>query len=126
MTLNALFVYGTLMRGESSHDRIRGFADVEAARVEGRLFDLGPHPALVLGGGVVFGELYVFDDLTALLPDLDAYEGYDPLDPEGSLYVRRILDVEARRLTPAYGYVMRRAPAGAVEIHSGRWADRGR
>lgn len=126
VTPNALFVYGTLMRGESNHGLLRGAVQFEDARVPGRLFKLpAGYPALVAGEGTVFGELAFFDELSPHLPAIDAYEDCDPADPKGSLYRR--LRCEATRRTgeriEAWCYVMETVPKGAVLIPSGRWKD---
>lgn len=81
MTANReeLFVYGTL-RG--THPAAR------PAHLPGFSPDVtGPYPTIVPGGVGVDGELIAVDQ--ADLDRFDAYEGYDPDDPEGSLYVRR-------------------------------------
>jgi gamma-glutamylcyclotransferase (GGCT)/AIG2-like uncharacterized protein YtfP len=51
---------------------------VEVAEVRGRLFDLGPYPALVAGEGRVAGELWRFteEDLAVTLAALDRIEGF--------------------------------------------------
>lgn len=92
-----LFFYGTLMAG---FDR-RRTAGVEASlrylgrgSISARLYDLGPYPAAVAGGGTrVWGELYETDAQELILPLLDEIEGYLPADPGSSLYVRRLVEV---------------------------------
>ena len=125
-----LFVYGTLMRGENAHARIA--ADVRAvhsAWTVGHLVRLPEgYPALIPGPNRrVHGELLELRP-GAGLDAVDAYEGFDPDDPAGSLFVR-----EMRGVTRADGgrvrawcYVMRKSPSpagdrGAVPIADGRW-----
>lgn len=73
-----LFVYGTLKRGLSACRLLDGQEFLGEARTVPayRLYDLGPHPALVADaarGQVVYGELWCVDDAT--LARLDEYEG---------------------------------------------------
>lgn len=77
MVLERLFVYGTLMQGESRHAvLLRGRAvRGRAAWVAGRLLDLGAFPGLVDGRGRVAGELIEAESLAGLLPVLDEVEG---------------------------------------------------
>jgi len=118
-----LFVYGTLMRGESRHrhlERETFVADVQSAAGY-RLYVAGDYPALVENaeGGSVVGELWLVSD--AALRDLDDVEGV-----EEGLYARR----RVRLLPPhadvvAEGYVYLESVAGMAEI--GRsWRDRPR
>lgn len=76
MSAVLLFVYGTLKRGRKNHRLIAGQEFIGPARTEPRyrLFDCGPHPALVADndGIGVQGELYRVDEEE--LPDLDAFE----------------------------------------------------
>jgi len=56
-----VFVYGTLKRGSSYHDRYLGGCGrfLGRARIFGELWDTGwGYPALVPGVGWVYGELY--------------------------------------------------------------------
>ncbi len=92
----AVFVYGTLKHGE---ERARCWPrrpqSVEPATVFGRLFDLGPYPALLPplahDQDLVLGELWSFadSDLEATLRALDEVEcfGVDDVD----LYVRQVV-----------------------------------
>jgi gamma-glutamylcyclotransferase (GGCT)/AIG2-like uncharacterized protein YtfP len=75
-TTDLLFVYGTLRqglaRGEASvlvHD----LESIGAATVRGLLYDLGSYPGMVVGDGVVHGDLLRVTD-PARLTALDAYE----------------------------------------------------
>lgn len=70
-----LFVYGTLMRGHSSHALLAGAACIGSARTLAQytLLNLGDWPALWDGGTTaVAGELYAVPP--SLLAALDAYE----------------------------------------------------
>lgn len=87
-----IFVYGTLKRGEERErcwPRKPGL--VEWGTVRGRLYDLGPYPALTEGDDWVLGELWHVppSDLETTLATLDAVECYGQDDVD--LYVRRIV-----------------------------------
>lgn len=72
-----LFVYGTLMRGESRHRHLSGETFVGAAQTasEYGLFDVGEYPALVAAaaGRAIQGELWQVSHET--LQALDDVEG---------------------------------------------------
>ncbi len=54
-----MFVYGTLRRGGSSHDRVRyRLLNIQLAFVENMcLFSLGPYPVMLHGDGRVYGDI---------------------------------------------------------------------
>lgn len=123
---HAFFVYGTLKRGQSNYyliaDAVR---DAAIATIGGRLYDVGPFPALVDGGERVYGEVLTIDleAFPRLLAILDDLEGYDPADPDGSMYVRRIVTAtgaDMRELV-AYAYYYNRAPAAFLHLPDGEW-----
>lgn len=133
--IGALFVYGTLMRGERNHSRLAAASRIERGSTSGRLYALPEgYPALIVAAGpdLVEGELFCFDAIDAVLADLDPFEGYDPADPEHGLFVRRVVPVrtETNRAVDAYAYVMPEARearlqlAGATRIETGRWSSR--
>lgn len=100
MTINscprALFVYGTLKRGEINHVLLAPYVrSVETATIRGALYDVGEFPALVEGTGRVLGQIVRVDEagLAHLLPVLDSLEGYRPGDEAHSMYLRRVADV---------------------------------
>jgi len=116
VTPNALFVYGTLMRDRSNHARIQLAIRIEPATVRGLLVGLPEgYPALIDGEGIVHGELAFFDDLGAILPDLDEYEG--------ALYRRIRCEATTRdgERHQAWVYAIAAIPSGAWPIPSGRW-----
>ncbi|MCA1790542.1 MAG: gamma-glutamylcyclotransferase [Thioalkalivibrio sp.] len=84
--MTRLFVYGTLLRGLSRAQMLRGSRLLGPALLSGRLFDLGSYPGLLAGPGLVVGEIYLVD--TSALQRLDRVEDFDARDPEGSLYRR--------------------------------------
>ena len=94
-----LFVYGTLMRAAAgarlgAAERARLAASGEwfgPATTDGRLFDLGRYPALVMsqeGRQFVRGEVYRLRAPCNSLQWLDAYEGIQPGASRGHEYAR--------------------------------------
>jgi len=81
-----LFVYGTLLRGESNADKLMGSRYLGLALMGGKLYDAGVFPYLTLGDGQVVGEVWEVDDTT--LVQIDRLEGYRPDKPEVSFYTR--------------------------------------
>jgi gamma-glutamylcyclotransferase (GGCT)/AIG2-like uncharacterized protein YtfP len=125
-----VFVYGTLRRGECRHPvllrhRAHGCGE---GRVEGRLLDLGPYPTLSPGRSEVpvRGELYAFDDLTALIAAADRVEGFTGFEAAGSHYRRRIVSVARDGGPPvlAWTYLLSGDAPGARLIVSGDWRRR--
>lgn len=75
-----VFVYGTLLAGESNHRQLEGARLLAVRRTEPRytLVDLGAFPALMEGGTTaITGEVYDVDD--ELLRALDRFEGVPTL-----------------------------------------------
>lgn len=119
---DALFVYGTLRRGESRERLLTDHAPTRwsDARVRGRLLDLGAYPGMVAGEGEVVGELVRFDALAELIRALDEVEAFEGYGRSGSLYRRVIVWVGDQ---PAWSYRFLSAHEG-VPIASGDWRDR--
>jgi gamma-glutamylcyclotransferase (GGCT)/AIG2-like uncharacterized protein YtfP len=112
-----LFVYGTLMRGESNHGQLEAarFAGAAQTAPAFTLVDLGPYPAMVAGGrDAVAGELYEVDD--AALARLDLFEG-------PALYARTRVHLDDGREAHAY-LLPRESLRGGRPIGSGDWRRR--
>ena len=123
--LNALFIYGTLMRGELRHSAIRAHHPeyVLPARVPGRLFDLGSFPGLVPdSGGIVDGELVGFGNIERVLREVDQIESFHGWGAEENLYRRIVLDAEVGegRVRPAWTYEYQGEAFGTA-IERGSW-----
>src|SRR5689334_2593261 len=91
-----LFVYGTLLR-RSSHPMARFLEEhadfVSDATTAGRLYDLGPYPALLVAAlptDIVHGELFRLRDLETTLEELDVYEGLGVSAPLDWPFQRRV------------------------------------
>jgi gamma-glutamylcyclotransferase (GGCT)/AIG2-like uncharacterized protein YtfP len=116
--LTILFVYGTLLQGESGHSLLDGAAPLGSARTTAAfdLFDLGPYPALVAGGSVaVAGEVY---EVTARsLAAIDIHEEVP------RLFKRATIELEGGRHAQAY-VLERDQVRGRRRIRSGDWRSR--
>lgn len=74
-----VFVYGTLMKGFSLHDRLRNGTYLGKAMLEGyEMYAIagGGYAAIVPGQGTVCGEVYEVDESTLYTLDLVEGEGY--------------------------------------------------
>lgn len=92
----ALFVYGTLKRGQVNDVLLQPYAhSVGPAWTFGTLYDLGDFPALDHGSGVVHGELVRVAPavLPELLTVLDGLEGYCEHNRDASHYLREVIEV---------------------------------
>jgi gamma-glutamylcyclotransferase (GGCT)/AIG2-like uncharacterized protein YtfP len=96
-------------------------------RIRAALFDLGIYPAAVPteGDSTVRGEVYHILDVPTVLSALDEIEGFQPDEPERSLYLRVLtnvsLDNGGELAAWAYFY---NAPLGRAErITSGDYLE---
>lgn len=114
-----VFVYGTLLRGESNHAvwlSDAHFVDDDCTASCFTLYSFGDYPALVHGGSQsVLGEVYeVSDAQLERLDELEEYPGY---------YDRERIDLESGR--QAWVYTLKEdLLAGATVIISGCWRSR--
>lgn len=86
---HALFIYGTLMPGLRLEAEMHGARFIGAAKVPGRLVDVGRYPGFLPGDGLVTGEVYEVDD--AHLARLDEVEAMVPGDRAASQYWRELV-----------------------------------
>lgn len=130
-----LFVYGTL-RAEVDHPmgrRLRqGARAIGGGRIPGRLYDVGPYPALAppaRDGEQVHGEVFALDPHgeADLLHALDVYEGCPRPGADAPLFLRTVVEVtlEDGMALPAWVYRYGRDVGGLQRIRSGRWPDDG-
>ena len=119
-----IFVYGTLKPGGSNYALAQGVTHTAPAYVEGYdllHFDPEGYPAIVPGGGHVYGVVLTFEDITAALPVLDALEGLHLTPPE---YARVLVTVQPSSKTVwTYVYVnqTRLSAAGVTKLAEGDW-----
>jgi gamma-glutamylcyclotransferase (GGCT)/AIG2-like uncharacterized protein YtfP len=123
-----LFVYGTLMKGfRGDWQRKLGAEFVGRGTIRANLYDLGDYPgARVVGaepGRRVSGELYRLRAPELALKFLDKHEEFCPLQPNKSLFVRKLLAVtlEDGRKKRAWAYLYNRGIANAKLITTGRY-----
>jgi len=125
-------VYGTLKRGELNHALLAPYVrSIDTGWADGELFDVGLFPAMVEGSGQVRGEIARLDarDVAPVLNVLDQLEGCYPEDPEGSMYLRRLIEVrtDSGRSEMAYAYFYNRDHRGLppietlARVESGEW-----
>lgn len=125
---DALFVYGTLMRGQSRAHLIARANPLRIlpATAPGRLVHLGGYPGLLpprMARHRVRGEYVEFDPASGLLASLDAVEDYRPAAESASLYLRRRIDVtlDDGTVHPAWTYLYNRPYDPRLIIKSGDW-----
>jgi gamma-glutamylaminecyclotransferase len=103
-----LFVYGTLKRGQRNHRLLadQRFVGPAVTAPGFRLYDLGPHPAMVRDahGDPVRGELFAVSE--CCLGELDDFEGVP------DLFTRERIELADGTTAWAYLYA-RQIPDGA-------------
>ncbi|WP_048812410.1 gamma-glutamylcyclotransferase family protein [Methanobrevibacter ruminantium] len=93
-----VFVYGTLMNGESNHHFLENSNCLGASTVEGyQMYNVGWYPAIVPGDGMIIGELYE-------VPQEDMAR-IDMLEGEGSLYIRKCEMTSSKSLAYIYEFL---------------------
>ncbi len=125
-----LFVYGTL-RSSAGPPALRGLlaplARLGQATTAGVLYDLGEYPGAVFcGTAEIVGEVLQLPVGDSMLAALDEYEGFDPNNPEGSLYlrVRRPVRLSDGRPLDCWAYAYNREVTGRETIPGGDYLAR--
>ncbi len=133
MASKYLFVYGTLKSDAAGamgwHQRQRLKAEarfVGPGRINGRLYDLGRYPGLVLSaepGETVYGEVVELLRPFETLEWLDIYEDVSPHGNEADEYSRvtGMVELGEEKTLPAWVYVCRSVGCLAKRIAGGRW-----
>jgi gamma-glutamylcyclotransferase (GGCT)/AIG2-like uncharacterized protein YtfP len=128
-----LFVYGTL-RSELAPPHLRQILNessrIGTGTVRGQLYDLGQYPGAKLdplAESLIVGEVFTLLESQPMLAVLDYYEGFDPADPEASLFIRTRCQVELNdhRQLECWIYVYNQSLASAPLITSGDYLKRG-
>jgi gamma-glutamylcyclotransferase (GGCT)/AIG2-like uncharacterized protein YtfP len=125
---DAIFVYGTLMRGESRFEVLKRFG-IECsllAEAQGQLFDLGLFPGMTrecASESHVHGEFIRLRNPEAALAALDRIEGFRGYGKPGSLYRRELIPVHVGdgRIRTAWTYCLDASADDAQVILSGDW-----
>ena len=77
-----VFVYGTLMKGETNHHFLQNSTFLDKTVIEGYdMYNVGWYPAIIDGEGLAIGEVYSVpvEDMASI----------DSLEGEGSLYIKK-------------------------------------
>ena len=122
-----LFAYGTLLPGHAPSEiatSVNRLRSIGRGRIHGRLYDLGEFPGAIVDATAdtaVSGEIFELPEDPAVLRSLDEYEGYDPADPEASLFVRKecVIELPDGRDLDCWVYVYNRDPGRAPLMRSG-------
>jgi gamma-glutamylcyclotransferase (GGCT)/AIG2-like uncharacterized protein YtfP len=125
---DGIFVYGTLMRGESRFEVLKRFG-IECsllAEAQGQLFDLGLFPGMTrdrASESHVHGEFIRLRNPETALATLDRIEGFRGFGNPGSLYRRELIPVHVGdgRIRTAWTYCMDASADDAPVILSGDW-----
>ncbi|MEK8132385.1 gamma-glutamylcyclotransferase family protein [Paenibacillus filicis] len=122
-----VFVYGTLLVGESNHHIVAPYVlSVRPGTVPGCLYDAGEYPGLVLsgpgGGGMVRGEWIVIEsEGLAELDRLEEYYGPGGPNSYERVWIRDGIREEREGWTYVWGHSQ-----GYPAIEGGSWRERGR
>jgi gamma-glutamylcyclotransferase (GGCT)/AIG2-like uncharacterized protein YtfP len=128
--VDGIFVYGTLMHGESRHHAIRQHQPhaLQPAHAPGRLHaTVADYPMLDLDhgdtGARVRGEVFRFADTGSVLESLDRIEDFHGYSRDGHEYVRTLLGVAAGNgeCGLAWTYVAGERSMIGERIASGCW-----
>jgi gamma-glutamylcyclotransferase (GGCT)/AIG2-like uncharacterized protein YtfP len=124
--LSEIFVYGTLMRGESRHSLIanRDIKFLELASTKGRLLHISDFPGMKYDtNSNVSGELYRGKEISQILTELDRIEGFHGYQFEDSLFNRMICKIDVKGgFFWAWTYLFNGESEN--EISSGNWRQR--
>jgi len=112
-----LFVYGTLLREHAPREisnAVRRLKPIGTAKMGGKLYDFGEYPGAVAApgrAGKISGRLFEVPD-SALLKEIDEYEGYNPARPARSLFLRkkRFVTLSNGRRLLSWVYLFNGAP----------------
>ena len=107
-----VFVYGTLMKGETNHGFLRHSTFLAKTVIEGYdMYNVGLFPAIIAGDGLIIGEVYSVP--VEDMPSIDSLEG------EGSLYAKKCARVTLNGKTEfAFVYVYLDDCSGLEKIAS--------
>lgn len=125
-----LFAYGTLQPGQAAPEIVHAVGrlrPIGPGFVRGRLYRVGKYPAAVLSnsGALIHGQVFQLPDDPELLGRLDEYEGFDPTNSEGSLFIRQewpVVLVKGKRKVTCWVYTYHRHPGAAPRIAAPRSA----
>ncbi len=122
-----LFAYGTLQPEFAPAEIAALVSKLKAIGkgfANGVLYDLGGHPGAVLDSSLkqrIAGGVFQLPDDPSVLRELDAYEEFDPAEPESSPFIRVLHPVmlEAGGALQCWVYVYNRDPVSARILPDG-------
>ncbi len=122
-TINHLFVYGTLMPGQSRYSQLEPYVrSQQQASVRGKLHHLGGYPGMKFGDGLVHGQLMELEKVEACLERMDSIEGFLGFGRKDSLFDRTIVQVQTEQgIVWAWTYVYAGDVVDDSIIEHGRW-----
>ncbi len=128
MSTDLIFLYGTLKKGFKNpytEELITGTEFLGTGHFAGELYlcDWFPAALHIPGSPLrVYGEIYRMLDAEKLLLLLDEYEEVTP-DPEKSLYIRKIIQVQCQdnTLVSCYVYIYNQSVEGFEMISGGNF-----
>ncbi|MFD2871808.1 gamma-glutamylcyclotransferase [Mucilaginibacter ximonensis] len=129
MTNDLLFVYGTLLLADNEFANYltRNAAFYSKGTIQGKLYDVGHYPALVIdeyGNYDVSGTVYRLHNPDEVLRHLDPYEGYGEGEELPYLFVREALPIQTGQgVITCWVYLYNRSLAGLSEISTGDYLD---
>jgi gamma-glutamylcyclotransferase (GGCT)/AIG2-like uncharacterized protein YtfP len=120
-------IYGTLRPAIAPPEikaMISQWRRIGDGSIAGRIYNLGEYPGAVLdqrGSDWIAGEVFELPNDGVALALLDAYEGFDPLDLDASLFVRckREVMVEDSAKLECWVYVYNRPVSASTIIQGG-------
>lgn len=95
-----VFVYGTLMKGETNHHYLENSICLGPAVIEGYdMYNVGWYPAITTGDNMIVGELYQ-------VPKEDMF-AIDMLEGEGHLYIKKCetITIDGGKTALAFVYI---------------------
>ena len=117
-----LFVYGTLLHGESNHHVLEGAKLLfNNCQLQARMYDTGEgYPAIeIVEESVIVGEIYeIQDHMWQILDELEGHSG----NPEVDLYSKETVNVQTSDgLIEAVVYTVCDVSMKSAIIPSGNW-----
>ena len=120
-----LFVYDSLMQGMDRSNFLNNSDNaifIANATTRGQLFDLGWSPGFVESSNdnKIYGELYELYDFETFFTSLDLIKGFWENQPEQSLYIRKVIAVQANQQEfQAWSYLLNIPTKNLTKIHNG-------
>ncbi len=129
-----LFAYGTLQPAHAPDaiaHLVAKLRPLGEGSIPGVLYDFGEFPGAIidaLSPHRIFGTVFQLTGDKGVLPEIDSYEGFDPHEPERSLFVRELCPVQlsSADTVRCWVYVYNQSTARARVVPSGRYAPRSR